>query len=131
VSNIKPLVESQGVFEQVGLVELTMQKSCLMNFFRVLKDWYGKNWAERNNVFLSSAGFTGAIDFLKVTLIPYCNLAKDFTAEYMKKGMELDHASIIDRDELKGLQGRAAWNKVQQRLKSRFKSPAAATKIKV
>ena len=37
VGNVKPLIEPQGVFEQVGLVELATQTSCLINYFNVLR----------------------------------------------------------------------------------------------
>lgn len=130
VSNIKPLVEAGGLFETVGLVELQMQKSCIANFFSVLKEWHGKRWDEKSNVFLSSAGFTGAIDFLTFAMIPYCNLENDFTAEHMKKAVDTQ-SQVIDKEEIKGLQGRAAWTKVQQLLQARFKTPGAKQKIKV
>ncbi len=131
VSNIKPLIESQGVFEQVGLTELKTQTACIINFFTVLRDWYRSRWDDRSNVFLTAAGFTGAIDFLKNTVTPYCNLAKDFTADYINQGMQLEHSSLIERSDLSGLQGRAAWNKVQHLLKDRFKASSEKRKIRV
>ncbi|MBX3445102.1 MAG: hypothetical protein KF774_22070, partial [Planctomyces sp.] len=131
VGSIKELVEPQGVLHQVGLTELNTQLACLLNFFGLLKKWYGKSWYESSNPFLSAAGFTGAIDFLKTAMISHCNLSRDFTAENMGKALALDSDQLIDKEVLKGLQGRAAWHKVDSLLRERFKSPAAGDKVKV
>lgn len=80
VSSLKPLVEEKGVFEQVGVAELEMQTSALLNFFGVLREWYGGLWTDKDNVFLSAAGFSGAIDFLKNKLVSYCNSKGSFEA---------------------------------------------------
>jgi DGQHR domain-containing protein len=132
VNNIKPLVESDGVFETVGLVELNMQKACIFNFFTVLKNWYGRKWSvSKENVFLTAAGFTGAIDFLKLTMIPQCNLTHDFTGQNMAQVLNLNPDELIDRESLKGLQGRAAWNKVVQLLKQRIRPSSSSQEVKV
>src|SRR5207249_1029672 len=52
VTSLKPLIEEKGVFEQVGVTELEMQASALLNFFIVLKAWYGGLWSDKDNVFL-------------------------------------------------------------------------------
>ena len=69
VTSLKPLVEEKGIFEQVGVGELQMQTSALLNYFDVLREWYGGLWTDRDNVFLTAAGFSGAIDFLKNKLV--------------------------------------------------------------
>lgn len=120
VDRIKPLVEPQGLLAQVGITELNMQKNCLFNFFQVLKNWYGKRWDEKSNVFLSSAGFSGAMDFLTLVMIPHCNLTGDYSTDHIAKSLRLDPNNLISREELKGKQGRASWTAVQEQLKNRF-----------
>jgi DNA sulfur modification protein DndB len=131
VDAIKPLVEPQGgIFDQVGLNELNMQKGCIVNFFTVLKKWYGKHWESKSNVFLTSAGFVGATDFLKLHMLAYCNLSKDFTVQNIENAMHLDTSALIDRELLKGKQGRASWTLVNSELKARFFPPKSDVEIK-
>ncbi len=119
--NIKPLIEPQGLMNTVGLSELHMQKMCLFNYFSIFKRWYGKKWDEKSNIFLTSAGFVGAVDFLKFTMLPYCHLTDDdFTTVNMESAMRLDPDELIDKDAVKGKQGRASWNHVNEMLKSRY-----------
>lgn len=131
VDNIKSLIEPQGILSQVGLVELNMQKSCIFNYFNMLKAWYGRHWDEKSNVFLRAAGFVGAVDFLRLSMIPYCNLSGDFTTHHMTAAMRLDSTARIDDAETKGLQGRAAWNRVNELLKNRFATEGADRRIKL
>lgn len=120
VSAVKPLVEDKGVFDGVGIPELEMQTRVLFNYLGVLRDWYGPNWNEKDNAFLSAAGFSGAIDFLKNKLIPYCNTKRSYKADIIRQAMSLDQHSLITRGELKGLQGRAAIRTVSDGLTYRF-----------
>jgi DGQHR domain-containing protein len=121
VTAIKPLVEEKGIFETVGVGELEMQTRVLFNYLQVLKQWYGTKWNQKENAFLSAAGFSGAIDFLKNKLIPYCNIARSYKSETIRQAMSLDARSLIIRAELKGLQGRAAIRVVAENLVARFK----------
>ena len=124
VSAIKPLVEDKGVFDSVVIRELEMQTRVLFNYLGVLRDWYWTKWTEKDNAFLSAAGFSGALDFLKNRLIPYCNTKRSYKAEAIRQAMKLDKHNLITRGELKGLQGRAAIRTVYDRLTDRF-LPAA------
>jgi len=120
VTSLKPLVEEKGIFEQVGVAELEMQTSALLNFFQVLRDWYGGLWSDKDNVFLSAAGFAGAIDFFKNKLVFYCNSKGSFETTTIKEAMDLDPQAFILRSHLKGLQGRHALRAVSEMLFERF-----------
>jgi DNA sulfur modification protein DndB len=120
VTSLKPLVEEKGIFEQVGVSELEMQASALLNFFEVLKEWYGGVWTDKDNVFLSAAGFSGAIDFFKNKLVFYCKSKGSFETTTIRRAMEFDPESFILRSHLKGLQGRKASRAVSDMLVERF-----------
>jgi len=120
VTSLKPLVEEKGIFEQVGVAELEMQTSALLNFFQVLRDWYAGLWSDKDNVFLSAAGFAGAIDFFKNKLVFYCNSKGSFETTTIKEAMDLDPQAFILRSHLKGLQGRHALRAVSEMLVERF-----------
>ena len=131
-SAIKPLVEDKGALEAVGITELELQKRVLTNFLNVLKQWYGSAWNGKDNVFLSAAGFIGAIDFFKNKLIPYCNARGDYRLDAMKSAMRLQPDLLLKRTDLKGLQGRNAARQVTERLIDLFviaSQPQGALKI--
>lgn len=86
----------------------------------MLKSWYGPAWGAKDNVFLSAAGFTGAIDFFKNKLIPYCNVNRNYKLEFMAAAMKLDKEYLLKRSDLKGLQGRNAARQVTDGLTARF-----------
>ncbi|HEY1768884.1 MAG TPA: DGQHR domain-containing protein [Chthoniobacterales bacterium] len=120
VTSLKPLVEEKGIFEQVGVGELEMQTSALINFFDVLRDWYGGLWPDKDNVFLTAAGFSGAIDFFKNKLVFYCKSKGSFEMVTIQQAMDLDPEAFILRSHLKGLQGRHALRAVSDMLVERF-----------
>lgn len=132
VTALKPLVEQKGIFEQVGIIELEMQKSALLNFFGVLKGWYEGLWSDKDNVFLSAAGFSGAIDFFKNKLVFYCKSKGSFETATIGQAMDLDTEAVILRSHLKGLQGRHALRAVSDMLVERFhpQIKQGATKLK-
>jgi DNA sulfur modification protein DndB len=128
VTSLKPLVEEKGIFEQVGVTELEMQTSALLNFFNVLKEWYGGLWPDKDNVFMTAAGFAGAIDFFKNKLVSYCNSKGSFETSTVKEAMFLDSQQVILRSHLKGLQGRHALRSVSDMLVERFNPKISGTK---
>jgi DNA sulfur modification protein DndB len=132
VTSLKPLVEDKGIFEQVGVTELEMQATALLNFFEVLNDWYGTFWTDKDNVFLSAAGFAGAIDFFKNRLVSYCSSKSSFEASTIEDAMDLDPEAILLRSHLRGLQGRAALRAVSEALVERFvpKTTKSGKKLK-
>ncbi|WP_200913176.1 DGQHR domain-containing protein [Sphingomonas sp. Leaf10] len=120
VSAIKPLVAEKGTLEQVGASSLELQKAIFQNFFNALADKYGERWSERDNAFLYAAGFVGAIDFLNLKLIPYCNLKQSFKIIDIAQSLHLEHGNLIKQEEVKGLGGKDAPKRVYERLVSAF-----------
>lgn len=131
VSALKPLVEDKGVFEQVGLTELSIQTQFLINFFSVLRDAYGAEWESPSNVFRMAAGFVGAIEFIKNKLVVHCNITGDFTKSAIAKVMPIEAGSLIKRDTIEGLQGRRAFNQISDSLEELFDPQGSIRKIKV
>jgi hypothetical protein len=113
-------------------LRLEMQTSALLHFFKVLRDWYGGFWMDKDNAFLSAAGFSGGIDFFKTKLVFYCKSQKSFETETIKRAMDLDPQAVILRSHLKGLQGRGALRGVSDMLVERFNPQItdSATKMK-
>jgi DNA sulfur modification protein DndB len=120
ITSLKPLVEVKGIFEQVGVAELQMQTMALLNFFDVLKEWYGGLWLDKDNVFLTAAGFSGAIDFVKNRLVFYCKSKDSFERSTIRQAMDLEPHAVILRSHLKGMQGRHALRAVSDLLIERF-----------
>lgn len=121
VSAIKPLVESKGVFEQIGVTELQAQKVAIMNFFYVIAQQYGDQaWWDKSNAFRYAAGFTGGIEFFSLKLIPYCNAKRSFRQDTISSVLRLRGSSLILQDEVKGLGGTDAVRKVFERLTEAF-----------
>lgn len=120
VTSLKPLVEEKGIFEQVGVVELEMQTSAVINFYSVLREWYGTYWLDKDNAFLSSAGFSGALEFFKTKLVFYCKSKNSFEKSTIKSAMDFDSDTLLLRSHLKGLQGREAMRSIAQMLVERF-----------
>jgi DGQHR domain-containing protein len=122
VTAIKPLVEDKGVFEQIDVRELEMQRKIIFNLLTVLKKKYGEKWAARENVFMFAAGFMGAMDFLKLKLITYCNNKGSFTDATIAAALSLDPSNLILQDETKGMGGNDAAKLVYDRLVEVFKA---------
>ncbi|WP_164001783.1 DNA sulfur modification protein DndB [Pyxidicoccus caerfyrddinensis] len=121
VGALKPLVEEKGGLAQVGITEFELQKLIVINFFNALQSLYTKHWEDRDNVFLYAAGFVGAIDFLRLKMVPYCNIRKSFKTELMQDSMKLNPANLILQSEVKGLGGKDAPKRVYERLTEAFK----------
>jgi hypothetical protein len=117
------LIEEKGVLETVSIKELEMQRRVLCNYFSVLKDWYGSKWPEKDNLFVSAAGFTAAVAFFKNKLIPYCNANFSYRPETIRAALILDSHSLFARSDYKGLQGRAAVRKISEKLTELFSPP--------
>ncbi len=130
VTALKPLVEENGAFEQVGLTELHMQEQALLNFLWAIQDQYEDEWDNPKNAFRTAAGFTGAIDFYKNRMMSYCNIKQDFSLERILGSLVLPQNTLLFRDDLKGLQGRKATNTVSDYLEENFK-PETGTSNKI
>lgn len=132
VSAIKPLVEEKGGFEQIDIHELESQRQIVMNLFRVLQQKYGDQWEVKTNAFMYAAGFMGALEFLRLKLIPYCNLQGSFEIETISKAIDLSGRALILQETIKGLGGASATKEVYERLVSSFKPrKKSPTKFKI
>lgn len=126
VSAIKPLVEEKGIFEQIDVKQLEMQKQIIFNLFAVLRDKYGSVWLDRSNIFMYAAGFVAAMDFLKLKLIPYCNTQESFTTKTIAAAIKLAPDRLIVQEEVKGLGGKDAPKRVYERLVEAFHTKTKA-----
>lgn len=124
VTGIKSLVDDNGVFEQIAINELELQKQVILNWFTALQNIYGDQWSEKGNVFQYASGFVAAMDFLRLQLIPYCNNRQSFEIKTMEQVFKLQ-GSLIYQDEVKGQGGSEAQKKIYSRLMQAF-SPSKA-----
>jgi DNA sulfur modification protein DndB len=120
VTAIKELVEEKGLLEQVGASSLELQKQIFQNYFNALSSKYGDLWGEKDNAFLYAAGFLGAIEFLKLKVIPYCNTHKSYTRATIASILAIEKSDLIKQEEIKGLGGKDAPRKIYERLVSMF-----------
>jgi hypothetical protein len=107
-----------------------MQRKIIFNLLTVLKKKYGEKWAARENVFMFAAGFMGAMDFLKLKLITYCNNKGSFTDATIAAALSLDPSNLILQDETKGMGGNDAAKLVYDRLVEVFKA-GGKSKVKL
>lgn len=120
VSSIKPLVEEKGSFEQIGIFELESQKRIVLNFFTAIQEKYGNEWENKDNIFLYAAGFAGALEFLQLRVVPYCNSKGSFKTETIKDVLDFTKSNLIYQSEVKGMGGTAAQKYVFDRLVNIF-----------
>lgn len=132
VTAIKPLVEDKGAFEQIDIHELETQRQIIVNVFSAIQQKYGAEWESKTNAFMYAAGFMGAIEFLRLKLIPYCNLQGSFEVETVGKSLALTKESLILQEDIKGLGGASASKAVYDNLVEAFRpQKKSAIKIKV
>lgn len=120
VTTIKPLVEEKGSFEQIGVSELEMQKQIILNFFIAIKQKYDQDWYVKTNAFNYAAGFAGAMEFLQLKILPYCNLKSSFKIEIIDSVININKSNLIHQDEVKGMGGKDAQKQIYQRLVDAF-----------
>ncbi|MBY5501243.1 DGQHR domain-containing protein [Rhizobium leguminosarum] len=120
VTAIKPLIELNGIFDQVGLSTLENQSRAISNFFKALQIFYGETWFDKQNAFMYAAGFSGAIDFLGKRMVPYCVQNKSFSTEIMQRAIELSESALIFQKDLSGKSGTEAQRYVFLRLDESF-----------
>ncbi|MES3154990.1 DGQHR domain-containing protein [Sphingomonas faeni] len=120
VTELKPLLEPKGDFDQLGISELELQIQILTNFWAALASKYGDEWQSTQNAFLFAAGFSGGIEFFRKRLIPYCNKQRSFSKDLFLNVIGLSKDDLILQSEVKGLGGRDAPRVVFERLDSYF-----------
>lgn len=106
VGALKPLVEEKGLFQQIGVTELEYQRRITLNFFTALRQRAGDSWGDKDDAFQYAAGFAGAVEFLRLKMLPYCNSRHSFTMKTMRDAIELD--TPVLQSEIKGLGGKSA-----------------------
>lgn len=131
VTAVKPLVDSKGIFEQVGITELEVQKAIFSNFFRAIRSTYGQKWDDRGNAFIYASGFIGAIEFFRSHMFDYCKGKASFEMSIIKDSLNLDETGRILQEDVKGLGGSEAANAVRDRLISAFRPAGAAQAFKI
>lgn len=131
VTGIKPLVEDNGVFEQIAVKELELQKQIILNWLIALKNTYGEAWDDKDNVFQYASGFLAAMEFLRLQLIPFCNTQESFEVKTIQSALKLS-GSLIYQSEVKGQGGAGAQKRIYARLQEAFKPSKvkASTKFK-
>lgn len=120
VTELKPLFEKKGDFEQIGLVSLESQKQALMNFWSVVAEKCGDRWVDPKNAFQYASGFSGGIEFFKRRLIPYCAQRRSFRRDILEQAIQLEPSTIVLQEEVKGVGGKDAPKVVFDRLVSMF-----------
>lgn len=110
VSSLKKHLESDGVFASHKLTNLQNQKIVIVNYFSAIKYYYDKEdlWNNKNkNPFLTNAGFYGAIEHLIKNLLIKCAEKKSFKVEDFKALLDLPKGALIQRIDLKNLEGKS------------------------
>ncbi len=110
VSSLKKHLEPDGVFASHKLTNLQNQKSVILNYFTAIKFYYDREelWSNKNkNPFLTNAGFFGAIEHLIKNLLIKCAEKKSFKTEDFKALLDLPKGELIQRIDLKNLEGKS------------------------
>ncbi len=123
VTAIKPLLGDAGEFSQMKIRSFELQRTVILNYLETLRDKYGKNWESAKNPFLYALGFQAAVVFLRNRLLPICQNRKDFSSEMFRSLMNITEEKLIFRDEIKGMQGRAATRYIVERLEDSLTAP--------
>jgi DNA sulfur modification protein DndB len=122
VTSIKPLIEANGVFDQVGLETFENQTAVISNFFNALKKKYGDLWFDRQNAFMFASGFAAAIEFLGSRIVPFCVTSKSFSVKTISDSIDMEGRSLLLQKEITGKSGGEAQKAVFDRLDECFVS---------
>ena len=109
-TSLKKHLDSGGVFETYNLTKLENQKRLILNYFTALHFYYNREglWDSRaKNPFLTSAGFVGAIEHLTGRLISKCAESKSFKIADFKKFLALPKGGLLQRMDIKSLEGKS------------------------
>lgn len=131
VSAVKPLVDSKGILEQVGITELELQKAIFANFFAAIRSSYDRKWDDRSNAFIYASGFIGAIEFFRSHMFDYCKGKGSFEISMIRDSLNLDETGRILQEDVKGLGGAEAANAVRDRLISAFRPVGSSHGFKI
>ena len=132
VTAMKPLVEDRGDFSRIGVSQLELQQKIIMNYFVALANQYGDDWEVKANSFQYASGFSGAVDFLRLKIIPYCNQLRSFEVTTIENALSFETDNLIWQSEVRGIGGKDAPKFVFERLNEVFsphEAPASQLKI--
>lgn len=116
VSNMRPLVKTDGEFSKFSLTSLDTQANVIINYFNAIKSYYGKEWDSLKNPFIFTSGFGAAIDLLASKVLPYCYSRKKFTESFFKEIIVIPNRSLILQESVKNLSGEAARLAIKEKL---------------
>lgn len=120
VTGLKPLVEDKGSLYQVGIKDLERQAQVVLNFFQALSAKYGRDWIHRENAFIYASGFLGALEFFRTKMVSYCQSKSSFTVKTISDAIRIDKSNLIYQQEVRGLGGKNAPLRIQERLFEAF-----------
>jgi DNA sulfur modification protein DndB len=120
VTAIKPMVEEKGDFDQISITALQGQLQLFTNYFGALAKKYQDQWDDRNNAFMYAAGFVGAVEFLRLKLIPYGLGHRSFTEKTFLDALDFAQENLILQEEVKGVGGKDAPKRIFERLNGIF-----------
>ncbi len=120
VTSIRPLIEKNGVLDQIGLSNFENQSKLILNFFEALRSAYGNDWKERSNALIYASGFAGALEFLSKRMVPYCVNKKSFTTETISQPLQLNETNLILQPEVSGKGGKEGQRYIFERLDDLF-----------
>ncbi len=117
VSALKRHLQPNGTFSSHNLTNLQNQKNVIVNYFTAIKFFYDREalWEDKmRNPFLTSAGFSGAIDHLTSNLLIKCAEKKNFTVDNFRSLLSLPKFNLLERQNLKNLEGKSQRRRVSE-----------------
>ena len=121
VSALKRHLQPAGTFASHNLTNLQNQKSVVINYFTAIKSFYDKEglWDDKaRDPFLTNAGFIGATDYLTTKLLTKCAEKKTFTVEIFKNLLDLPKSHLLEKKDLKNLEGKSQRKRVVEFLEA-------------
>jgi DGQHR domain-containing protein len=119
ISSLKSYVGRGGKFAIYNITSLENQKAVILNYFNAIKDFYGERWAQKKeNPFLKSAGFYGAVECLIHTLLPKCVEKKSFTKETFQQLLALNNTKLLLQSDITRWDGKEQRSKIKDFLES-------------
>ena len=132
VTAIKPLVEDRGDFSRIGVSQLELQQKIIMNYFAALANQYGDEWEVKSNALQYASGFSGAVDFFRLKIIPYCNQIHSFEIATIENALSFNADNLIWQSEVRGIGGKDAPKFIYERLNEVFApSEASANQLRI
>jgi DNA sulfur modification protein DndB len=133
VGILKPLVDDKGPFEIYELSELEVQRQVILNLFRALLSKFKEDWDSSDNVFLYASGFSAAVRFFQVKLLPACAEKGDFSEAHIAEIVAIERDTFMTQNDLRGLSGGDSISRVYDALVEalRIRGKPGKRKIKI